>query len=439
MDCVRHPIRSDGDEVETYRKITRRILPLLFLGYLFAFLDRINVGYAQLQMKPALGFSDATYGLGAGIFFLSYLLFEIPSNLLLARIGARLTLLRIMVLWGLTSAGTLFVSTPMQFYIARFLLGLFEAGFFPGIILYLTYWYPSTRRAAVTGQFMFAVPVAGLVGGPLSAWIMTSLDKVAGLDGWRWVFLIEGLPTVLLGIVCFFALCDKPEQAAWLTDSEKKLVQRVLGADDAGRIRPRLSMARLLKDPQIGVLVFIYFACAVASYSFTFWLPAMIKSFGIENVSQIGWWSALPYAFGGAGVLFITRSSDRRRERRWHVGGSLIVAALLLVATTLFPGNRAWDLAILCVCAFFLLGAVIAYWSVPPTYLSAAAAPGGIALISSVGVTGGFVGPTIFGFTKDATGDFAVGIYVVAAIMIAGGLAMLFALAKAATRVGEAA
>jgi len=277
-------------EAETYRKITHRILPLLFLGYLCAFLDRINVGYAQLQMKSALGFSDATYGLGAGIFFLSYLLFEIPSNLLLERIGARLTLLRIMVLWGLTSAGTMFVTTPAQFYLARFLLGLFEGGFFPGIILYLTYWYPSTRRAAVTGQFMFAVPVAGMIGGPLSAWILSSLDKVAGLDGWRWIFLIEGLPTVVLGVVCFFTLRDKPAQAAWLTDSEKALVQGLLSAEEIqhghGRAGPETSWFKMLADAQMWVLVFIYFACAVASYSFTFWLPAMIKGFGIEDVAE---------------------------------------------------------------------------------------------------------------------------------------------------------
>jgi D-galactonate transporter len=437
------PLRFAGDEAATYRKITRRILPLLFLAYLFAFLDRINVGYAQLQMKSALGFSDATYGLGAGIFFLSYLLFEIPSNLLLERIGARLTLLRIMVLWGLASAGTMFVSTPTQFYLARFLLGLFEAGFFPGVILYLTYWYPSTRRAVVTGQFMFAAPVAGMVGGPLSAWILSSLDKVAGLDGWRWIFLIEGLPTVLLGIVLFLALRDKPAQATWLTDFEKALVQRSLSADANGRTHGRVgsgpTLYTLLTDAQVWILVFVYFACAVASYSFTFWLPSMIKGFGIEGVARIGWWSALPYAFGGAGVLLITRSSDRRRERRWHVGGSLIVAAVLLVATAILPQSQALDLAILCVCAFFLLGAAIAFWSIPPTYLDAQAAPGGIALISSVGVIGGFVGPTIFGFTKDATGDFAAGIYVVAAIMVAGGVVTLLSLAKGATRVGTAA
>jgi len=261
---------------------------------------------------------------------------------------------------------------------------------------------------------------------------------VAGLAGWRWIFLIEGLPTVLLGIACFLLLRDKPADAPWLAPDEKALIQANLSADaNAPGHGHGVSVLRLLADAQIWVLAFIYFACACASYSFTFWLPEMIKGIGIEDVTQNGWWSALAYAVGGVGVLLITRSSDHRRERRWHVGGSLILAALLLAATVMVPRSLVLDLAILCLCAFFLLGAVIAYWSLPPTYLPAQAAPGGIALISSIGVTGGFVGPTIFGFTKEATGGFAAGIYVVAAIMIAGGLATLLILAKKATRVGH--
>lgn len=427
-------------ETQIYRKITRRIMPLLFVAYLCAFLDRINIGYAQLQMKTDLGFSDATYGLGAGIFFVSYLLFEVPSNILLERIGARLTLLRIMVLWGLTSAGTMFVSTPTQFYVARFLLGLFEGGFFPGMILYLTYWYPSTRRGAVTGQFMFAVPVAGIVGGPLSGWIMSSLDKVGGLEGWRWLFLIEGLPTTLFGIACFLLLRDKPADADWLTDSEKELVERVLRTD-AGRPAPggggaSHQMRKALTDIRVWVLAFIYFACACASYVYMFWLPTMIKELGVSDVARIGWYAAIPGAFGGAGVLLITRSSDRHGERRWHVGGSLIVAAILLLVTTMVPSSIAMGLAIFSACGFFLLGAVIAYWSIPPTYLSADAAAVGIALISSIGVVGGFVGPTLLGFTKDATGGFTLGVCIVAAIMVAGGLVTLLGLPRSATRVG---
>ncbi|MFL9966963.1 MFS transporter, partial [Paraburkholderia sediminicola] len=217
-------------------------------------------------------------------FFLSYLLFEVPSNLLLERIGARLTLLRIMFLWGVTSAATMFVATPTQFYVVRFLLGLFEAGFFPGIILYLTYWYPSTRRGAVTGQFMFAIPVAGIIGGPISGWIMGSLTGVGGLNGWQWMFLLEGLPTAALGIVCYFALKNKPSEAGWLNDSEKDLVQRVLESDAAGSPSAHASVAtefrRAVTDPRVWILAFIYFATACANYTFTFWLPTMIKSLG---------------------------------------------------------------------------------------------------------------------------------------------------------------
>jgi len=429
-----------SEENEIYRKITRRIMPLLFGAYLFAFLDRVNVSYAQLQMKADLGFSDATYGLGAGIFFLSYLLFEVPSNLLLERIGARLTLLRIMVLWGLTSAGTMFISTATGFYLARFLLGLFEAGFFPGMILYLTYWYPSTRRAAATGQFMFAVPVAGIIGGPLSGWILSSLDKVAGLDGWRWLFLLEGLPTALFGIACFLLLRDRPADAAWLTDAEKERVERILRTDGAraaaARKGTKHQMRAALADIRVWVLAFIYFACACASYVYTFWLPTLIKDLGVSDVYRIGWYAAVPAVFSGVGVLLITRSSDKYRERRWHVGGSLILAAICLVATTLTPTSIAAGLAIFSVCGFFVLGAAIAYWSIPPTYLSADAAAVGIALISSIGVVGGFVGPTLLGFTKDATGSFTLGIDIVAAIMVAGGLATLWGLPRTATRVG---
>lgn len=432
-----------ADENVVYRKITRRVMPLLFGAYLFAFLDRINVSYAQLQMKTDLGFSDAIYGFGAGIFFLGYLVFEVPSNILLERIGARLTLLRIMVLWGLTSAATMFVRTPLQFYAARFLLGLFEAGFFPGMILYLTYWYPSTRRAAATGQFMFAVPVAGIVGGPLAGWIMSALDQVAGLGGWQWAFLIEGIPASLFGVLCFFLLRDRPNDAAWLTESEKALVDRLLQAD-AHEAAPHRKgtghqMFRALVDAQVWVLTFIYFACACASYVFTFWLPTMIRDLGVMDVAKIGWYAAIPGAFGGAGILLITKSSDKFRERRWHIGGSLVIAALSLLATTVTPPSLAIGLAVFSVCGFFVLGSAIAYWSLPPTYLGRDAAAVGIAMISSIGVLGGFVGPTILGFTKDATGSFTLGISIVAIITAAGGLVTLFVLPKSATRVGTQA
>jgi predicted MFS family arabinose efflux permease len=269
---------------------------------------------------------------------------------------------------------------------------------------------------------------------------MSSLDKVAGLEGWRWLFLIEGLPTTVFGIACFFLLCDRPADAQWLTDSQKELVERVLRADiDKPALAgggARQQMRKALADTRVWVLAFIYFACAVASYVFTFWLPTMIKDLGVSGVARIGWYAALPGIFSGAGVLLITRSSDRFGERRWHVGGSLIVAAILLLATTMTSSSLASGLAILCVCGFFLLGAAIAYWSIPPTYLSPDTAAVGIALISSIGVIGGFIGPTLLGVTKEATGGFAMGIAIVAGIMIAGGLTTIWGLPRSATRVG---
>jgi D-galactonate transporter len=425
-----------------YRKITLRILPLLFLCYLFAFLDRINIGYAKLEMSSDLGFSEAVYGLGAGIFFFSYLLFEVPSNMLLERIGARLTMLRILVLWGMTSAATMFVSSPTQFYVARFLLGIFEGGFFPGIILYLTYWFPSSRRGRVTGMFMFAVPVAGIVGGPVSGLIMTAMDGMHGMRGWQWMFLLEGIPSISLGFICYFFLADNPAKATWLSAAEKAGVMADLAAEKdnrngsvhghaAGRFRAAVT------DGRVWILALIYFSAACANYAFTFWLPTMIKSLGVGSLALIGWYSAIPYLFAGFGVLGITWSSDRFRERRWHVAGSLILSAAALSLTTFTTDSLAVSIALLCFVAFFEFGAAILFWAIPPTYLSKEAAPVGIALVSSIGVVGGFVSPTLLGYVKSLTGRLDYGIHMVAGIMVIGGLMTLVALPSKALKVGK--
>jgi D-galactonate transporter len=433
---------ADGLDAALYRKITLRILPLLFLCYLFAFLDRINIGYAKLEMSGDLGFSEAVYGLGAGIFFFAYLLFEVPSNMLFERIGARLTMLRILVLWGVTSAATMFVATPMQFYVARFLLGVFEGGFFPGIILYLTYWFPSTRRGRVTGMFMFAVPIAGIVGGPVSGFIMTAMDGLHGLRGWQWMFLVEAIPSMSLGVICYFFLADSPAKAAWLTVAEKERVIAALAAekddpDGAGRSRPADQFRKAVTDARVWILASIYFSAACANYAFTFWLPTMIKSLGVDSLARIGWYSAIPYLFAGLGVLGISWSSDRLRERRWHVGASLIVSGAALSLTTFTTHSLPVSMALLCFVGFFEFGAAIIFWAIPPTYLSKEAAPVGIALVSSIGVIGGFVSPTLLGFIKSQTGRLDVGMYVVTAIMVVGGLMTLVALPSKALRVGK--
>lgn len=432
------PNRTEQDAV--WSKINWRIVPVILIAYIMAFLDRINVGYAKLTMQQDLQFSDEVYGLGAGIFFITYLLFEVPSNLLLVKIGARLTFLRIMVLWGLTSAATAFVSEAWQFYLIRLLLGIFEAGFFPGIILYLTYWFPSHRRGRVTGLFLFGMPITGVLGGPLSGMIMESMEGLGGMHGWQWLFLVEGLPTVLLGFLLYRLLPNKPSEATWLNTQEKTLVQSVLDADHKGDLKPshhgKLSAA--LADPKTYVLAFIYFCCACAVYTVTFWLPTMIKGLGIASLAAIGWMTAVPYIFGAIGVLVISRSSDRFKERRWHVGGTLVVGAAALFATSFLDGAFAPVMVLLCIAAFFIFGGGSLFWSIPPTYLSREAAAAGIAVISSIGILGGFVSPTLIGWIKTATGSIQMGLGALTVLVIAGGLTILTALPKSAVRVGTA-
>ncbi|HEX7936822.1 MAG TPA: MFS transporter [Paraburkholderia sp.] len=425
-------------EDAVFRKVTWRIMPMVLLAYVFAFLDRINIGYAQLQMKHDLAFSDAVYGLGAGIFFVTYLLFEVPSNLLLEKIGARLTFLRIMVLWGLASAATAFVTAPWQFYGIRLLLGMFEAGFFPGIILYLTYWYPSQRRGRVTGLFLFGMPITGVLGGPLSGTIMSGMEGFGGMHGWQWLFLVEGLPTVLMGLLLYRLLPDTPARAPWLDDAEKALMRSALDADHRGDAKTghHGRLAAALADPKTYVLAFVYFCCACAVYTLTFWLPTMIKGLGIAPIATIGWYTAVPYVFGALGVLVISRSSDRFKERRWHVGGTLALGAVALASTSCLGADVVPVMALLCVASFFIFGGGSLFWSIPPTYLGRDAAAAGIAVISSLGILGGFVSPTLIGWIKGATGSIQLGLFALTALVILGGLTILLGLPKSAVRVG---
>jgi D-galactonate transporter len=416
-------------------------MPLVLIAYVFAFLDRINIGYAQLQMKQDLAFSDAVYGLGAGIFFVTYLLFEVPSNLLLEKIGARLTFLRIMVLWGLTSAATAFVSAPWQFYAIRLMLGIFEAGFFPGIILYLTYWYPSQRRGRVTGLFLFGMPITGVLGGPLSGTIMSGMEGLGGMHGWQWLFIVEGLPTVLMGFLLYRMLPNKPAEASWLDDAEKESVRAAMSADhkDDAAHGGHGKLLAALADPMTYVLAFIYFCCACAVYTMTFWLPTMIKGIGIASLSTIGWFTAVPYFFGALGVLVISRSSDRFGERRWHVGGTLAIGVIALASTSFAGSGVGMVMTLLCIASFFIFGGGSLFWSIPPTYLGRNAAAAGIAVISSLGILGGFVSPTLIGWIKGATGSIQLGLFALTAVVLAGCLTTLIGLPKRALRVGPGA
>jgi D-galactonate transporter len=409
-----------------YAKVSWRIMPLLLICYMIAYLDRINIGYAQLQMKQTLTFSDAAYGVGAGIFFLGYFLFEVPSNLVLERIGARKTLLRIMFCWGVVAALMMFVQTPTQFYVARFLLGVFEAGFFPGIILYLTYWYPSARRGQMIAIFMTATTVVGVIAGPLCGGIMKYLDGANGWHGWQWLFLVQGVPASVLGIVAFFYLQDKPEQAQWLSAEQQQALRHDLDHDvplvaNAGHA----SLWQMLRDPKVYMLSLVYFLLLGATYTLVFWVPTLVKSWGIADLFLIGIYAALPNVFGVIGMVLFGRSSDRYKERRWHFVACTVIAAIGLLATTATQGNFMGSMAGLCFAVIGVASATPLFFAVTTEYLSKEAAAGGIALISSLGNLGAAVSPAVTGAINASTGSPVYSMYLVSALYVLSGVLLL--------------
>ncbi|MBF6987887.1 MULTISPECIES: MFS transporter [Cupriavidus] len=424
------PTLAAREEDALYRKVWLRIIPFLFVCYVVSFLDRINIGFAQLQMKHDLGFSDAMYGLGAAIFYVGYVLCEVPSNMLLARFGARRTFTRIMVLWGLASVGMMAVSTPAQFYTLRFLLGVFEAGFFPGIVLYLTYWFPARRRAAVMAIFFAGVAVAGVLGGLVSGWIMRDMAGVLGLQGWKWMFAIEGAPAVFLGLIAARCLVDGPEQARWLSPDERAYLTRAAAggsasAADAGKGGHSLQALRqVLRNPRVYLFALIYFSLTCGSLALSFWMPLIIRDFGITDVMSVSLYSVVPNAVGAVGLILIARHSDRTGERHRHFLLCTAGGALALAALTLHPSSLAMMLAILSVAAVLIFAALPVFWSLPPSYLPGAGAAAGIAVISSVGITSGIVSPWVIGQIKTRTGSLDHALLLLAALLLASGLAM---------------
>jgi D-galactonate transporter len=413
-----------------YRKVAWRVIPFLFVCYVVSFLDRINIGFAQLQMKHDLGFSDAMYGLGAAIFYVGYVVCEVPSNMLLARFGARRTFMRIMLLWGIASTCMMFVHTPTHFYALRFLLGVFEAGFFPGIVLYLTYWFPSRRRAAVFSIFFAGVAVAGVLGGLVSGWILRDMGGVMGLEGWRWMFAIEGLPAVLLGLMAAFWLVDGPAQARWLSDAEKAHVLAQRDADgaqahSAHSAHSSRSLGAALRNPRVYLFAFIYFSLTCASLTLNFWMPLMIRDFGVHDVVAISLYTVIPNAVGAVGLMLIARRSDRRGERRWHFAACTIGGGIALSMLTLHLASFAAMLGILSVAAVLIFAALPIFWAVPSAYLQGKAAAAGIALISSIGITSGIVSPWAIGLIKTHTGSMDNALYGLAALLVVSGAALL--------------
>lgn len=416
------------DANPVYQKIAKRILPILIVSYLFAYLDRVNVGFAKLQMLDDLGLSEAAYGLGAGIFFVGYLLFEVPSNILMIKIGAKKTICRIMILWGLISMAFAFVQTPTQFYVLRFLLGVAEAGFYPGIILYLTFWFPSRTRAKMTAFFFTAVPVSGLLGGPISGWILSGMHSIHGLAGWQWLFLIEGLPSVLLGISIPWLLCNCPQDAKWLSAEEKRLVLKELD-DEIKRknreVQGNSSIGAMLRNPKVWVLTTICLGQAVCIYGISFWLPSMIRELGYKDSFQVGLISAIPFAAAAIALNIVGRSSDRRLERRWHTAVPFACAAASLFVSTLLKSEPIFALVALTVATMAAYSATTMFWTLPSLFLSGMGMAAAIGLINSLGGLGGFLSPYVIGMLKDATGSTVYGIYFISAIAGLGALLVL--------------
>jgi D-galactonate transporter len=406
-----------------YRKVSWRLIPLLFLCYIAAYLDRVNVGFAKLQMMNALSLSDTVYGAGAGIFFVGYFIFEIPSNLMLHKVGAGKWIARIMVSWGVLSAAMMFVDSAISFYVVRFLLGVAEAGFFPGIILYLTYWYPAERRGRATSLFLTAVAFAGIVGGPISGWILHSLDKLGGLAGWQWLFVLEALPSLVLGVLAWFYLEDRVKNARWLTLEERELIARDVAAEESHKSDEPVS--RVMLNPKVWLLSLVYFGIVAGLYGVSFWLPTIIKAMGVSDPLDIGLVSAIPWSFGVVAMYLIARSADRLREARWHTAVSCVLGAVGLEISVAFHSDVMLSMAGLTLCTIGIMSALPVSWSNPTALLAGTAAAAGIALINSVGNLAGFVIPLIIGVIKDRTHSTDLGLHMLAALMLVSAVAVM--------------
>ena len=429
-----------------FAKVSARLLPLLFVCYIIAYLDRVNVGFAKLQMAASLQFSDAVYGFGAGIFFIGYFLFEVPSNLILERVGARVWIARIMITWGIVSAAFAYVSVipwgplpglfglphdEFSFYALRLLLGVAEAGFFPGIILYLTYWFPAARRARTVALFMTAIAVANVVGAPLSGAIMQYMDGMAGWPGWRWLFVTEALPSLVAGLVVLWWLPDGPSSAKWLTTSERDTVLREIANDNAAKAAsgdgaPHSARAALMSG-RVWAFAIVYLTGTFSLYGVNFWMPTIVQELGIGKAEflKIGMITAIPWGLAGLVMVYAGAHSDRTGERRWHVAGSLLVTASGLVMLALVGYQPVLSVAALIFISSGTLSFFATFWTVPTNLLRQSAAAAGIAWINSVGNLGGHFGPDLIGRIRAATGSTSGAFYSLGAIAVFGAIVML--------------
>lgn len=398
------PATTDPVRDALYNKIALRFLPLLCLCLVAAYLDRVNVGFAKLQMLDDLQFSNTIYGLGAGIFFVGYVLFEVPSNVLLHKVGARLWIARIMITWGLIGAGMAFVQTPMQFYVLRFMLGVAEAGFIPGVLYFLSCWFPSARRGKVIALLLAAVPLSSVIGGPLSGWILSSFAGVGGLRAWQWLFLLETIPSVILGYAVIRLLSDEPSRTPWLTADEAAMVSEDI-AKEAARNQSHSSFASAFKSGIVWQLTAAYFCIVSAVYVLIFWLPTLIKQNGVTDPVHIGLLTAIPYFAAIVASIYNNAMADKHRERRWHTAVPCAITAVGLMLAGMHFDSLGLTMLILTVSAAAASTTQAAFWSVPPTFLNGAAAAAGIALINSLGNIGGMVSTSVVGWITDLTGN----------------------------------
>jgi MFS family permease len=422
---------TGGDAL--YRKIAWRIMPILFIGYIIAYLDRVNVGFAKLQMMDALKFSSAVYGFGAGVFFLGYFIFEVPSNVILHRVGARLWICRVLVVWGVISACTAFVKTPWEFYSVRFLLGIAEAGFFPGMVLYLTYWFPSHRRAKMIAMLMAGNPVSGILGGPISGYILHSMGRIEGLAGWQWLFLIEAVPAIILGVVILFYLDNRVNEATWLSPEDKALVTSEIN-QEAG-VKTHNTVLSVFVSARVWLMCAILFGIVMGSYALGFWQPTIIRGTGIKNSFTIGLLTMIPYTVALVSMILVGQHADKWRERRWHVVVPQLVAACGFVLCTQ-AGSNTWIAMIgLVMAAAGVVTALPMFWALPTSFLGGAGAAAGIAFVNCTGNLAGFFSPAIIGFLRDYTNTLNSGLILVAVcLVLSAGLILTLVPAKLVNR-----
>ena len=405
--------QQPGLETRVLGKVTRRLVAFSFVCYVIAYIDRVNVGFVSSVLQQKLGLSNQAYGFGAGLFFFGYFLFEIPSNLILEKVGARRWIARIMIVWGLVSMAMVFVTGEGSFYAMRFLLGLAEAGFFPGIVLYLTYWIPAHERARNGALFMMAAPVAILVGAPLSEALLR-LDGLYGFEGWQWLFLVEGLPAVVLGVLALVVLTDRPEQAGWLAPEERAWLSARMAREREERVRHAASFGSLL-DPKLLLLCFFYFLNTTVTYGIFLWLPRMLEeSLGRRDFRLV----MIPFAFALVGMVLIGRHSDKTGERKGHVAACALVAAIGLVLAASFQASPALLVLSFTICQIGQRAVQPTFWTIPPLFLGGSAAAAGIALINSIGNLGGQLGPWLIGSLRDLTHGYAGGLLVLAGLLV---------------------